>query len=174
MRIGTLILALGIAVLALGTVSIDALVSFTITLSSHPLQLEFPPTAKGFVTVSENATNTTVYVLIIHDGEHLVKLPFSSPLSPGNWTIVKYKEIVTSVNKVVIAENETLKCGNVTTQKVVNQVVESSSYNVTVPVYVHVKVNKMGLVQNPNWVEVVGGVLMALGSTLAFLERRLS
>ncbi|BCS93512.1 hypothetical protein [Metallosphaera javensis (ex Sakai et al. 2022)] len=174
MKIGTLLLALGIAILALGSVSINAHVKYTLTLGPHPVNLDVPPTASGFISISENATNTTVYVLINHDGSRVVKLPYSSPLTPGNWSIEGYKEIIVTVAKEVITQNETLKCGNVTTQKVVNHLVQNVSSNVTSPVYIHVEVDRMDLVQDPAVVEGVGGILTALGLILVILETRLN
>ncbi|ABP95234.1 MULTISPECIES: hypothetical protein [Metallosphaera] len=174
MKIGTLLLALGIAVLALGSVSINAHVKYDLTLGPHPVNLVVPPTATGSISIIENATNTTVYVLINHDGQNVVKLPYSSALTPGNWTIQGYKEVVVTVAKEVITQNETLKCGNVTTQRVVSHVVQNVSNNVTSPVYIHVEVDRMNLVQDPTLVDVAGGILTALGITLAILENRRS
>ncbi|QKQ99451.1 hypothetical protein GWK48_02735 [Metallosphaera tengchongensis] len=152
---GSLIIALGIALLSLSAVSITQHVTMNQVLVK-PFSILVPSTAQGEIQVEENASNVTVYVEVIHNGVGSVEpLPLVLPLSQGNWTLIPYSETYAEVVSKVVNQTEQLKCGNVTVQKVVNQTVEKVSGKVNVPIYVKIDIYRMRLVVNP---ELVGGV----------------
>ena len=168
----TLLVSLGIALLSLALVSINTHVSLNYSLGSKPLTFLVPSTASGEIEIYQNSTNVTVYVQLGHGGaSEVVKLPYLSALSPGNWSVEGYREVYITVVKKVVNLTQELKCGNVTTQRVVNQTLEEVSGKVTVPVYVKVDVTKVSLVDHGKEVEVAGISLIGLGAVWWVVER---
>ncbi len=168
---GSLLFALGIALLSLGLVSINTYVSSTHILSQR-LTIDVPPTASGEIQLVENSTNVTAYVEVVHNGvAEVVKLDSLLPLSPGEWSIVPYEELYTMNVTKVVNVTESLSCGNVTVEKVIHEVKTETSRNATYPIYVKISVDKMELADNPGLLEAIGTALSIMGLAFMALEK---
>ncbi|MEM4077181.1 MAG: hypothetical protein QXR86_03610 [Metallosphaera sp.] len=170
MKFGTLILSLGVALLVLSTTSINAHVSYTLVLTRNPVTFYVPSTVMGHVSLIENATNTSAYVIVYHEGEKIVKLPYSFTLSPGNYTIRGYEEVSKVIVNKVVKLNESLSCGNVSTEKVIPEEIENVSSQLVYPVYVHLSIQRMNLVRSPEEVGIVGFAMILFGIALIALR----
>ncbi len=171
MKLSGLIIALGIALLSLALTSINATVTLNSTFTSS-YSIYIPGTAIGTMQLSQNATNVTTYLLVIHNGEReIVRLPITLYLSPGNWTIMPYNETYyQTVNKVVNVTEKT-NCGNVTVQKVIKVPVENVTKKLTSPVIVKVNIYRMYLVESPGLIEAIGISTLIIGLALFVVER---
>ncbi|ARM74829.1 hypothetical protein [Acidianus manzaensis] len=172
MKIGGFILAIGIAILSLGILSINTHVDNTFTLTSKPLEINVPTTARAYINIIENATNVSAYVIISHDGNnYIVKAPYTLILSHGSYKFKTYEEGYFIKTRKIVNETETLPCGNVTVQKVINQTTYITTHNLTYPVYVHLTIYKMNIVENKTITQIIGAILLILGLALTILER---
>ncbi|NON62743.1 hypothetical protein [Acidianus sp. RZ1] len=168
----SVLIAIGIALLSLSLISINAHITFTRTLTQKPFTISIPSTAVGVITISSNSSNITVYITISHNGRiSIEKLPYSTDLSPGKWVIEGYKQIQSVIVKKIINETESLKCGNITTQKVINQSVKEISGTVTSPVYVKITILKVNPLAHTLEVKLIGLLMIFSGIILWILEK---
>ncbi|MCY0860546.1 MAG: hypothetical protein OWQ54_08965 [Sulfolobaceae archaeon] len=171
MKLSGLIIALGIALLSLALTSINATVTLTNTFTNS-YSIYIPGTAIGTLQLSQNATNITTYLLVIHNGEReFVKLPATLYLSPGNWTLMPYNETYYQIVNKVENVTEKTNCGNVTVQKVIKVSVENVTNKLTSPVIVKVNIYRMYLVRDPGLIEVIGISTLIIGIALFVVER---
>ncbi|AWR96354.1 hypothetical protein DFR86_01515 [Acidianus sulfidivorans JP7] len=172
MRIGGLILALGVAILSLGVVSINTHEATTFVLTDKPLNMSIPPTARAYINVIENITNVTAYVIINYNGQSsIVEAPNTLLLTKGNYKIEVYKEGYFAKVRKIINQTVSLPCGNVTEQKIVNQTIYITTSNTTYPIYIHLVIYKMNIVEDKLLTEIIGSILFISGIILIALER---
>ncbi|AOL16641.1 hypothetical protein BFU36_07930 [Sulfolobus sp. A20] len=169
---GSILVSIGIALLALSLFSINAPIHQTIFLTNH-YSIYIPPIAYPTLNAYENDSNVTVYVLITYNNGSSVieKVPFYLTLSSGYWQFSIYNETYPKIfTKLVNVTVNTTK-GIFIYQKTVSYTRIITTRNGSYPALLQIDINKVNLIQYVLLDRVLGLFLTLVGAISLIFDR---